>query len=650
MAGWWAAALAMALSFPAKGHAFTDEEREVLARYRSLLEVPPDPCGIAAKLEDRYKAILRDAAPEQAVAEAYAAVAGAAGIPLRIGDGLRLMEGFALYDPETRAIYLSSPSVTSRLGVGRGCPDDARVRALADETVGVYVHEVFHALERQALGFDLVATSEGEVLAYVREARFLTGLRGWPSAAVSAEVERRGKLDALVLKNREILGRVEAMRGEDPTREGLERLSKYVETLEGIRRDIEKLAGQARRVDPLQVSLLEMVRAWREGWTPFIELLRPDVSTRPSLAQPQRHLSASLRFLEDSRRLLTHASLRGIERDAARRGLALAEADVRFWGDEAKVEAASDYFRKRFAEIRPKGPAERPKPGASAPVAANDVSDLPDELHLDSPEPSWGGMKVPVSTEAMSFVDALYALPTSTMAARQRFWGEISRIQDSLDHWRSRVDDPHGRRVVLGRGVQQLLWRMREAVEGDPLGSDVWGGPVARLNRLRDELAGDPDPRLKSFLGRFVTGRPHLDWRKLKKEDASIHAKWLRSARNWKDFAREGWENCESAERDELSRLEAWDQVSLARFQKAGLSRRQVETLRVNQRGLAEWRLVTLWGNYCRLFLVEAFPAAKDEPGLEVLPVRLHWDEFIGLVSDDPALLRGDPGKSRPTP
>ncbi len=343
------------LAPPGTARALTGEEREFLSRYRALLEVSFDSCRVAPRMEAEYRRLLRAAGPEQDVSDILAAVEGKFAIPFRLASGIRVAEGSAMYDPETKTIYLSGAFLAKRLPA-EACPSDKKIRNLALETVGVYVHEICHALERRVLGDDIVNTSEGEILAYARETRFLAGLKGWPDKAVTAELSRRQKRGELVARNQEILGRMEETRGK-PTTADFGLFGEYLKELEGIRQRLERLDAREKPVDPMQVSLVVMLDAWRAGWPDFIRLMVRHNATRPSLSRREENLEASRRFLE--------ASIAGLKKEEAgtlahqflERGVRLGEQDVRFWGDEKMVETALEFYKRRFREVRPTHPS-----------------------------------------------------------------------------------------------------------------------------------------------------------------------------------------------------------------------------------------------------------------------------------------------------
>lgn len=350
--------LIVALAWSAPARALTAEEHRWLSGFHSLLEVSPDPCRVAPRLEAEYKRLLSSATPEQDVADIRALLDGKTRIPLRLADGMRLADSSAMYDPATNVVYLSSPALAGLSAAAGGCPSDGQLAVMARDTVGVYVHELTHALQRKALGAGFVDTTEGEIHAYARESRFLAGLDGWPSKTVVDELHRRIGLNDLVQQNEELLDRVKAMRGEEPTDESLKRLQKYVETLDGIHAKIDELKRSSVDVDPLQLGMTQMVEEWKEGWPQFLHLMMmQDASKRPSLTRREENAGIARRFLAQSRAALAEEKPGTLEYDLVKRSVSLAEQDVRFWGDEKQVEKALDYYKKGFKDVRP-----RPKP------------------------------------------------------------------------------------------------------------------------------------------------------------------------------------------------------------------------------------------------------------------------------------------------
>jgi len=346
--------LAAALVLASPARALTAEEHRWLSGYHSLLELSPDPCRVAPRLEAEYKRILSSATPEQDVADIRALVDGKSGIPLRLADGVRLTDVSAMYDPATNVVYLSSPELAGLSPAGGGCPTDGQLAAMARDTAGVYVHELTHALQRQALGADFVDTTEGEIHAYARESRFLAGLDGWPSKTVADELHRRIELHGLVRENEGILDRVKALRGTEPSDESLKKLQKYVETLDGIHQRIDELNKTSVDVDPLQLGMTQMVEEWKEGWPEFLEMmLSQDSSKRPSLSRREENEGIARRFLAQARGDLAKEKPGTLDYELVQRSVSLAEQDVRFWGDEKQVAKALDYYQKGFKAVRP---------------------------------------------------------------------------------------------------------------------------------------------------------------------------------------------------------------------------------------------------------------------------------------------------------
>lgn len=297
--------------------------------------------------------MLDAATPAQDVADIRAAVEGKPGIPLHIGDGLRIIDAFALYDRDTKAIYVSSSALASRLSQpGAACPSDERTARLARDTVAVYVHELAHALERRTLGDELVDTSEGEVLAYARESCFLAGLTGWPAADVRKELERRNALDDKIEENEAILRQVEGLRRKPPE-EGLTKLQEYVARLDVLRGKIDALRAARVDVDPFQVSLAIMVESWRDGWPDFLRFVFTKTESRPSLTRRKRNLEAARRFLDASAAALKEEKPGTFPYQVAEHSVALGNQDVNFWGDEKKVEGALEFYKRRFKDVRP---------------------------------------------------------------------------------------------------------------------------------------------------------------------------------------------------------------------------------------------------------------------------------------------------------
>lgn len=341
-------------AIPGSSWSYSEEERRFIAEHRALLEAAPDPCRLAPRLEARYQALLREATPEQDAADLLAAAEGKPGVPLILAEGLRLSGAFALYDDATDAVYLSSASLARRLtAADQGCLPDERIATLAHDTVGVYVHELSHALERRALDDRFVATSEGEILAYAREARFLAKLPGWPSKAVADELARRRELEDRIRRNREILDQVRKLRDEEPGEKTFDRLKSHVEELEEIKQRIADLEARELAADPFQLSLAAMVGAWKDGWPAFLHLMIPQASSRPSVSRADENLAAARRFLKSSRAQLKEEPSGTLAYKMLERSLELAEKDIRFWGDKKQVARATAFYRRRFKEVRP---------------------------------------------------------------------------------------------------------------------------------------------------------------------------------------------------------------------------------------------------------------------------------------------------------
>lgn len=337
----------------ARARPFTAEERTFLAEHHALLEASPDPCRLALRLEAQYKRLLREARPEQDVADILAAAEGKPGVPLILAGGVRLTNAFALYDDETHTVYLSSASLTPRvIRTADACPSDERLSVLARETAGVYVHELSHSLTRKALGRGSVATAEDEILAYAREARFLAGLEGWPSKAVSGELGRRRELDELVRKNQRIIGLVKGLQGQDPGGDGFKKFPGYVEQLEIIRQRMALLQSQEAEVDPFQLSLAAMVEAWKDGWPAFLHMMIRQTAPMPSLGSRPKNLRTAQAFLETSRARLKDEAPGTLAYQVVERAVALGKQDVLFWGDPKRVEQASGYYTRRFKTVR----------------------------------------------------------------------------------------------------------------------------------------------------------------------------------------------------------------------------------------------------------------------------------------------------------
>lgn len=347
-----AALLLLLVAAAPRARAFNDDERRFLKGQHALLEIAPDPCRLAPRLEAEYKRMLDASTPAQDAADIRTAVEGKPGIPLYVGDGLRITDAFALYDSETKSIYLSSASLSAALGPEAACPSDERLAKLARGTVSVYVHELAHALERRSLGDDLVDTREAEVLAYARESRFLAGLTGWPDEALKKELARRHALDGLIQENEEILGRVEALR-QVPPEKGMDQLKKYIDELDALRPKIEKLQSEKTDVDPFQLSLAAMVESWRAGWPDFLHFVLMKTEDRPSLTERKENLEVSRRFLDSSEASLKEEKPGTFAHRVAEHSVKLGKQDVLFWGDEKRVASALEFYKARFKAVRP---------------------------------------------------------------------------------------------------------------------------------------------------------------------------------------------------------------------------------------------------------------------------------------------------------
>lgn len=339
--------------------AYTDEERAFIAQHRVLLAPAPDPCRLAGRAEAEYKRILKSAPGEEAAA-ALAAVDGRPPIPLVLGMGVRIAEGFALYDADTATIYLSSASAGPRLIAKDGaCPSDERVRSFAFATVGVYLHEVSHSYERKELGAGIVNTVEGELLAYARECRFLAALPGWPPKEVAAELERRGLYEEQVRINRELIGWVEELKDVEPSTASFARLERYIGYLQENRRLLEQISAMETGADPLAADVAEMVAAWRQGYPAFVSFSLRHLEGRPSLGERARQEAAARQYLEASRRAVAQEPPGGLAREVARHAVRLAEKDVAFWSDEKAVARAAEHYKARLKALRP--PAKEPQ-------------------------------------------------------------------------------------------------------------------------------------------------------------------------------------------------------------------------------------------------------------------------------------------------
>jgi len=208
-------------------------------------------------------------------------------------------------------------------------------------------------LERTELGKDFVETSEGEILSYARESRFLAGVKGWPGKSVVAEMNRRRELDKLVEENQLILGRVKELQ-KVPAGEGLKKLRGYVDRLESIRQRMAQLESKAVEVDALQLSLAVMVDAWRAGWGPFVGLMIQQTRSKPSLSRREENLARARPYLDTAVAGLEKEPPGSLAHQLLQRSIKLGEQDVRFWGDEDKVARALKFYKRRFREVRPR--------------------------------------------------------------------------------------------------------------------------------------------------------------------------------------------------------------------------------------------------------------------------------------------------------
>lgn len=336
--------LAALLLLPSVSDAFTEKERAYLSQFKALLEASPDPCKLAPRLESHYARLLKAAKPEQDVADIRKAR-----VRFILAEGVRLSGGFALYDDDTDTVYLSKDSIARLLPQEEPCPADEQVRALAMDTVAVYVHEIAHSFEKAPMGPDRVRTAEGEILAYAREARFLGGLKGWPSKAVTAELKRRAELSARMAKHEKLLEEVQAMRGKEPD---FDRLKELVNLLDKSKRRIVALQELDTKADPTQVSIAEMVNAYRAGWGDFIRFTLPRIKGSPFLKDREENLEGAKAYLEMSIKSLAQEQPGTIAYEMAQRGVKLAERDLRFWGDEEAVSRSLAFFERRFKDVR----------------------------------------------------------------------------------------------------------------------------------------------------------------------------------------------------------------------------------------------------------------------------------------------------------
>ncbi|OIO08824.1 MAG: hypothetical protein AUJ52_07520 [Elusimicrobia bacterium CG1_02_63_36] len=337
----------------ARGAGFSAEETAFIEKAGVLLEVPPDPCAVAKTLTRRYRAILAQEAT-RATVEDLIALLEADAVPVRLAYGLRMTDAFAMYDAPADAIYLSSAAVFMRVEVsGNGCPSADSLASFAQDTVGVFAHELAHAGLRRQLGEPVVATREDELLAYAREARFLAALPGWPplkvrhDAALSAMLRGNYRDNALMLKLVESLGA-----GERPSADAFERLPSYIEILEGLKKTREALEAARAGVDPSLASIARMSAAWEEGWDAFVSFLEPMIKTRPSFSQPAAALEGSRRYLAESRKALAAEKPGTLARQVAEHAVRLGHEDVAFWGDARKVARVRAVYEKRLEKER----------------------------------------------------------------------------------------------------------------------------------------------------------------------------------------------------------------------------------------------------------------------------------------------------------
>lgn len=297
---------------------------------------------------------MRAATPAQDVKDLLAAVEREPGVPLVLADGVRLATGIALYDKETNTVYLSSRSLAGQLGSEGNCPSASAIRRLALGTVGIFVHEVSHSQERE----EWVRTTEGELLAYAREARFLAGLKGWPPKAVRLEVERRRKLDEAISRHEEVLEKVAAMQYEEPSKASLDKLQEYVHFLDKSKKTIQALQSAKPLAHRTEALMAEMVDAWRQGWPHFKRFSKNAIVGSPSLADRPINLERAKVYLGTMKTAIAEEPKGTLGYEVLERGTRLGEHDVRFWSDEAEVKRASDFFSSRLREVR-RGPVDR---------------------------------------------------------------------------------------------------------------------------------------------------------------------------------------------------------------------------------------------------------------------------------------------------
>jgi len=349
--------LALLLTPPCAGAArtagFSAEETAFIEKAGVLLEAPPDPCSVAESLTRRYRAILAQEAARKTVQDLIALL-DAGGVPVRLAYGLRMTDAFAMYDAPADAIYLSSASLFSRVEIAEnGCPTGESLASFAEDTVGVFAHELSHAAFRRELGEPVVATREDELLAYAREARFLAALPGWPplkvrhDSALSVMPRGNNSNNALMIKLVEDLGAEER-----PSADAFLRLPSYIEILEGLKKTREALEAARAGVDPSLASIARMSAAWEKGWDAFTAFLDPMISTRPSLAEPAAALEGSRRYLADSRKALAGEKPGSLSHQVAEHAVRLGREDVAFWGDARKVARVRAAYEKRLEAER----------------------------------------------------------------------------------------------------------------------------------------------------------------------------------------------------------------------------------------------------------------------------------------------------------